>query len=668
MTRLGFRAAGAALLVGAFALSLGVRMSPLVETALWGALCVASFAGWGAALKRALFRGASVDVGLLVAWGASVVCVLGGLLGALSLLRRPALVAVVALGVALAAWALVRPDGARRHGARATLRLARRHALFMLVAAITAGIVGFHYFAAIADWHVNPYDDEIAYLAFVKKLLDTGTFPEPYSLRRLSALGGQIVFVALVAPRAAMSQGHTFDHGVCVVMIALLVAGYRGARTPSLLFRMAAAVFLCVVPNMAINTASYFSGVVFTLALYRTLVFLERREGRSPWRAALVLALLSATLCTLRQNYLPLPVLLLGTSYAFLVTRGGRPWLARLREPLLAGAFTLLALAPYFAMGWVSNRTALFPILMGDANPVLQLKATDSTFAREASMAIQTLLDGVPVRTLPLLWILFALVRERRTRRPTWALAVGVFGSFAMTVHAFTQADVLSLGRYVFAGAMALTLVLILESGAQMPRQPRALGRSTVAGILGIGIVLIEILELRPGVVKSYERHFANIESLARTPKLAVTASQILCEKMQAAVPPGEAMAVLVDAPLFLDYARNPIYNLDMPGYASPLVAGKPLPFFQGASKVAEYFRSQGVRYLAFVRPDRSTYHYRRDYWIERLADNAELWRSFAPYLIDTLDTLAELATRHKVLFDEHGVVVVDLEEGAHAS
>jgi hypothetical protein len=128
---------------------------------------------------------------------------------------------------------------------------------------------------------------------------------------------------------------------------------------------------------------------------------------------------------------------------------------------------------------------------------------------------------------------------------------------------------------------------------------------------------------------------------------------------LQGAVPAGARLAVLVDEPYHLDYARNPVFNLDMPGFASP-APGQ--PFFQGSERVAEYFRGQSIRYLAFVRAEMSRYHYRRDYWIERLLDDQELWRRWAPYLLDFIDNLAELARTHGVIFEERGLVVVDLE------
>jgi hypothetical protein len=649
------------LLAVATGVALFAPLPQLLLATVWSVLVLVAFGGYGAMLRRLAFRDRRIDSGLLCVWGASIVCFIGGVLGALSLLRRPVLISLVVIGIALAAVAVVRPLGAPRRTFGALVRLARRHPLFALLCVVTFGVVLFHYVAAIADSHINPYDDEIAYLSFVKKLLDTGSFPEPFSLRRLSALGGQTVFVGLVAPRATMGQGNTFDHAMCLAMVVLLIVGYRSPRAPSLFFRMAATIFLCVVPNMAINTASYFSGVVFVLGLFRSLVAFESKPPKNWWAAPVTIGAIAAALCTLRQNYMPVPAIMVGAWYLFLFKASPEPWIKRLREPILVGVVTVAAVLPYCVMSWISNHTFLFPVVMGDANPSLQLQASDNTLAREATMAITTLMDGVPIRTMPILLILFAMVRERRPGRPIWALAASVFGGFLMTVHAFTQADVLSLGRYVFSGAMALTLVLILEAGTQMPRRPTVMGRRTVAGVLALSLVLVEILELRPNAVKTYEKHFENIDAHVRATRTMPRAIESTYARLQAAVPAGAPIAVILDEPLFLDYARNTIYNIDMPGFASPSVGGEPLPFFQGSAKVSDYFRRQSIDYIAFVRPDRSRYHYRRDYWIERLSDDMEVWRNSAPYVIDMENSLEDLARHNPVLFEEHGIVLLKL-------
>ena len=115
---------------------------------------------------------------------------------------------------------------------------------------------------------------------------------------------------------------------------------------------------------------------------------------------------------------------------------------------------------------------------------------------------------------------------------------------------------------------------------------------------------------------------------------------------------------MLVDEPYYLDFARNPIWNLDMPGYAS-LAPG--MPFFAGSHAVEDYFRGLGVRWLMFVIPDASRYQYRREYLLELFINEQEVWRTYGPYLVNYLDSETEIGSRHRKVASERGMVVIDL-------
>jgi hypothetical protein len=271
--------------------------NPLWETSAWALFVIVSFVGWGSLLRFIVGKNERVDLGLRAAWGASTVCFIGGALMALALMNRGMAMILVQVGTILAFASIVRERMALRDRLRAQLRMARMEPRLFLIAAIVLFVIGIHFFAGISDWHTNPYDDDIAYLAFVKKLRDTGTVLEPFSFRRLSALGGQTLFLELVSVRAQPSQGNTFDRSICLVMITMLIAGYRqGRRRLSILFVLLTVMLIVTLPNVAINTASYYSGIVFFLAIYRTLSWLSDRDrdpslAITPLRAALPVAI-----------------------------------------------------------------------------------------------------------------------------------------------------------------------------------------------------------------------------------------------------------------------------------------------------------------------------------------------------------------------------------------
>jgi hypothetical protein len=231
------------------------------------------------------------------------------------------------------------------------------------------------------------------------------------------------------------------------------------------------------------------------------------------------------------------------------------------------------------------------------------------------------------------------------------------FLGLVAVVHGFTQSDAGNIGRYVFGFLMAFAVVVLLEVGTHF----RESFRARLAGVAALVGVAAETVEDRWPFVNAANRGFKNIDALAmKAPGGLPRAEREVHVHAQSVVPAGARMAVLVDEPYHLDYARNTIFNLDMPGFAR---LPPSMPYFQGPAAVADYFRGLDVRYLVFVRGEFSTYMYRRNYWVERLMDDAEIWRNSGPYVIDLVDNLAALATTHRVAFEDRGVVVLDLGE-----
>jgi hypothetical protein len=637
--------------------------NPLAETTVWALLVLVSFAGWGSLVRLVIARNERVDFGLRAAWGAGLLCFMGGMLMVPALMVHTSALVLVEVGLVLAIASLVRESKAVGAKLRYIARFTRRDPGLAVVGLVVGSIVAVHCLGAIADWHTNPYDDDIAYLAFVKKLSDTGTLIEPFSFRRLSAYGGQTFFLELVSVRAAPSQAHTFDRCICFLMIVLLIMGHRTrGRRPTYLVVISTISMLATMQSIAINTASYYSGVVFFLALFRTLVWVSERD-LSSWRNAAPIALVAVAACTLRQNYLPVPALILAVSYAVRLRRAKGARLASLGEPLWAAGLSLMLLAPWFVVSWQSNRTYLYPLMAGTFNPALQLNASGWNFAREVAFQAGVAVDGLPLRTLALFILAVAFIKERSPRVPLGALCVGALGGFVAVVHSFTQSDTQNIGRYAFAFLIALVLAAALTTGSARPSTPALRGRVEIAAGIVLFAIFTQLVMSRELLWKDYAVKFHNIEALRYTanrgPETALP-ELMMTERLQGAIPSGERMAVMLDEPHYLNFSRNPIWNLDMPGYAS-LPPG--MPSFRGSEALEEYFRALGLRWIVFVQPEFSRYHYRREYFLELFVHEQEIWRTYAPYLVDFIDSLVAIQKRHREVYAERGIVVVDLAE-----
>lgn len=643
--------------------------NPLVETAVWSLLVLVSFVGWGSLVRFAILRATrepKVDIGLRAAWGAGLLCFLGGTLMVFALMTRQTALVLVEVGDLLALASLALERQAVRACFRWGLRLSRRNWGLTFVAFAVGGLVIVQCLSAISDWHTNPYDDDIAYLGFLKKLSDTGTVLEPFSFRRLSAYGGQTFFLELVSVRATPSQAHTFDRAIAFLMMVLLIVGHRTRnRRPSYLFMITTITMLATLPSIAINTASYWSGVVFFLALFRTLVWLDDNTDIKPLGAALPLALVSIAACTLRQNYLPIPVLVLATSYLVRARRWSTVSLGvRFVEPAWVALLAVVFILPWFIVSWQSSRTFLYPVMPGTFHPPLALNASGWNFVREVAFQLNVAIDGLPLQSLGLFVVAAAFVREPGMRRPLGALCVGVLGGFVALVHGLTQSDAQNIGRYCFSFVIALTIALALTAGTA--RLTAKLGRLHVAAGIVAFATLAQLVLSREKLAKEYGLKFHNIELLAyaspRVPETQPPELKLYRERLQGAVPAGERLAVLVDEPYHLDFARNPIWNLDMPGYAS-LSPG--MPSFKGSEALESYFRGLGLRWVMFVLPEYSRYHYRREYFLELFVHEQEIWRTYAPYLVDFIDSMTAIRKRHREAYKERGIVVIDLDAPA---
>ena len=127
---------------------------------------------------------------------------------------------------------------------------------------------------------------------------------------------------------------------------------------------------------------------------------------------------------------------------------------------------------------------------------------------------------------------------------------------------------------------------------------------------------------------------------------------------LQRAVPAGERLAVMLDDPAYLDFTRNQIANLDTPGWAS---SGTQMPCFMGAEAMRAYFVTEGYRYFAFVRPERSRYFFRREFWVQRIFTDSEVFQAMSAYVIDAIDNAVALASTLKPIYEVDGLVVLDL-------
>jgi hypothetical protein len=660
-------AVGCVCLAASFGLPLAGRMpcEELVKTSAWGLAILGAFAGWGTLLARVCSPGERAPIALRAVWGASLLVAAGGALAAGSLLSRPFLWAYVAVGDALLGASFLERAPAANRRAGAVLRALRGNPGAAVIGAAVLAMVVVNYLGAASYLWSNPYDDDVAYYPFAKQLLDRGTLIDPFSFRRMSTLGGQALFHALLMLRITPLHLNLLDRGMCFVLCAGLVVSMRvEGRAAPWLARVLSVTFLALMPNIGINSASYYSGLAFFLAFFVTLERLPRTLEPSPRLAArrvLPLVLTGAAICTLRQNYQTAVALVLVISYVFAIQRAGVTRRVAYVEPLVGAALLGAFLAPWLLLLYRSNATFLFPIMRGTLRAGIPMRSVVMTPSQLFRFGVRVWLAPEPTATIPLFALVGLLLRQASPRRTLTSQWLATLASMAMLSVGFSLAHPRDIARYDFAFLAASALVTWHVAAARAVTAAGNFQRFAPAAVLLFGLLFplftqdtrTPVMEMMKGID----------EMLRRTaPPQAEPPVAAAYHHIQQATPAGARLLVMLDQPYFLDYARNEIWNLDMPGTSSP---GPGIPCFRGPEAVARYLREQGVRYLAIVRSERSVYLYRRGVWFDHLYDAAEIWRVFAPYMVDVMDNVWALAETRKKLAEDSGMVLLDISEPA---
>jgi hypothetical protein len=625
-------------------------LNELLRAGFWGGLVMVAFAGIGSLLHEIVAPRRPLDLGLRLVWGASVVAALGGGLGALSWFGQSATSVMIFCGLVAAVYFGFRALRTLRR--IAIVAAYRTRPLRLLVLLLLFALAIWSYCGAAADGQLNFTDDIVGYQPLVRRLLETGTLYEPFSERRALMFGGQTLFQAMLLVHSKMDQLLLFDSGLCKLSLVLLVWGHGYRRRSNYLTRVFAASLVLLLPTASINSASYFSGTWFILGLVRTVAW-SRPENESPIRNAIPIALVGAAACTLRHNFLPIVgIVLLSAGCASFRFRNRLAWLS-----LGARAVSFIcALGPWMWMAFRSEGTALFPLWRGNGNSARLVQSHDMSVLQECALGIRSLASGYPLSTFIFFFVASTLVTEKHVSKPLLALTLGVVGGFILLVHQLNNADTFGLARYSFPSFLALALFVVLHSDWEQ-KTPSIAGT-----FLASAACIIAIYTHREATAKLYADYWPRIEDrLRRQPYALSDDNDERVLRAQLLTPWGSPIALLNDHPAQLDYRRNVLYNLDLPGLISPPPG---MPFFAGTRVLLAYLRGVGINFVLFQRANSSAFLYRRDLWLSQSA-TAEIFQGYGAYLLNLVQSLEELSRELPVLLDDNGLVLLDVRRVA---
>jgi hypothetical protein len=645
---------------------ISLRHQPYWLTIAWAGAMVASFVGWGSLVNLWLAPDRWHDWGLRAGWGMALFLLVGGYLCLLHAAVRPVLVTEVLLGVGALLGILVLRRPRRVSKRRMAVVISNAGLVLLLIGA--SGLASLHFLGALGNQGFQPSDDPPLYYVFAQKLLQTGSFYEPFAARRITTFGGQVYLHASFLAVAPLSYLNAVDDGIgLVVVVALLVGacGPGGLKARHAAPLALALLLLFSLQNVRVNSTSLLTGVAALLTLYRTVrvplgtaIVLDRPTWPIETRRVIALAGLAVTCIVLRTSntaaVVPFVVMVIASDFLLAIRR---PWasaaVASLGRAVGIWAGTIvLALLPWSLMMHQSVGTFFFPLGHPNLTPGWTFLEPAKTRAEVLTKLFDLVFYDPPVSLFIPFAVAGLLPLAGRPRNDVVALTLASFVgvlSLARNGAAFGPND---SSRYAFAYCVAMALVTCLSV--------RGMGARAALVAAGLGM---HLTTSREGLHKSLNELIA---SAAKGYKERLTAAVDFAAQtgdyrdVQSRVPAGAAIATAVHEGWQFDFSRNPLFALDVMGGMGP----KPgWPAYKGAQALGDYFIANGIRYLIWVDFNLPSEFYNRGHWQSHLAKEGSYLQGEARLQLDAEDAIEKLTSMRSVVYKAHGMTVVDLAQ-----
>ena len=463
----------------------------------------------------------------------------------------------------------------------------------------------------------NFHDDFQSYFLQPAKMIQTGSaFGSPLGLIGKEVLGGQGLFQAFFVHNLGVGAINVFDAVFCLLLgvVLLLEEGYR-RRIPG--FALLAAALLAIIHAQIVNISATYSAVVLMMAsvLLITRVFGDQPEHLSRRIPSIVsLALCYAALVTVKSSFVLFPVL----HVAWVVLLFAIAQRAATKTIKTATAVALISLLvtipwaswPLMSLGNISGAEA--GSVVGDPESVALLNARQPSFVLDfLKLDVDIGVFGKLVSTRDLFWGASPLLYSMLA---VLTLLGGILAVLLMC-RRHSEGRKVVLGNETLslaAASMTAATIFLLITGLFQPSPflfDTAL-RYAIPFLIGLGPLVFLLFHalLRHVAAKAYLRHawFASSllvlagfmpQAYARYQQadhcgsiLAFTKTACSSEYLsynetilrgsvkdwvaswQQQVPAGEPIIAVMSTSFFLDFNRNEILEVDLPGLQNPWV------------------------------------------------------------------------------------------------
>jgi hypothetical protein len=635
-----------------------ITFTSLEEFALalgWIWLLLISFTGWGR-LAAKILRIRSLPASVACAAGISIAVFMGGWFNLLHAIHRSVLFAFIAAGLAMY-FAFLRNFSEEYRWKTFWKRTPPASRILLLAALL---LLAFRIAGSVRLATFDVSDDSAAYLALPQKVLDTNHLAaDPFSERRItSSLGGGYFLQDLVLSTTSLSHvgmadrtlGFILDAGIALDLgIVFGLSAFQIALLEFLIF---------LVPQETFNLTYIVLPVSLLLSLVWLLAVFLRNEKRlsGGFGYAVLAGMVGATTVSLKSTYLPFVGALSIIPFILLLRR--KPRFA-FQACVAIGAGILLVLISWMVAMKSTSGTYLFPLF----GPGLDYSRYGLFHAVPRFQTLRSLAK-VFLQAIPLLFLASIQVRSKPRSRLA-ALTVSVLLASAAAISALNYASSAdSIWRYNFPQFFVAVIVFYVGTAAvTATRGSKPARMAFYIGILAM-LSMIVYYDIAGSTLRPFDAMISELSDFH--PMIASLSGRQLSDpglreqyrRAESAIPKNEIVLENVAYSFLLNYKSRNIFIMDWPGAAGPSPGW---PFGQDSAHVAQYLRSNSIRYVLF------DYRYARESEAGICQDLEGSYR-FSEWLrqqlwmnVLTINQLHYLRYDYRSIYDDGSMAVIDL-------
>lgn len=646
---------------------------------LWTAFILTALIGWGCLVEQLIFAGRGLNQWSFQAvWGIGLAVLVGGAANLASVCSSMLSYAFLTLGGVLwyfrkfrnkpAALSIQALDSPGWRGDWFSICIAA------LLAVWAAGEV------LSWTWYVEPNfaDDLHGYFVIAERMAQSGSAgPDPFNTRlHVNSLGGLTFLQSLSLSMLSIRYINLVDAGMGLIVLLGLIwqAGRRVHSRGNILVLMFLAA---AVPLPHVNITANRLAICLLLGLEETIGTLDSTGPKNgtevpSWRRIVLIALVLSAACSLKSTLLPTAAFSLAAYYA-LRAFSTRQWSVTLLEAVCVALVCIAILLPWMIAMYKSGGTLLYPVFgIGSSDP----KSRDASWTQYAvgsTWAVHRHLWGGILAALsnPQLVALVVVAALWLGSRPwrlmesqaAMAFGAGAIGGVFVLAYMCYRYGPDCVKRYAFPSAFAGIFSIMLAGWSSLPgfwTARRLNVYRALPPLLAIGLIAASCCESWPEfgfwhrlnkVAAAYSSTAGNLDGMdaERAEKL---------KQAQFTIEPGKTLLAYLSWVQLLDFKRNQVYVMDVPGSFSPRPG---MPIGKGGGELADYLEKSGVDYVMYSFADKGVFAPPRELSAQLARHGGAELLLLAALIKRFNQDLVEIPARRKVIYSDDYCWVADL-------